>query len=155
MMNSLFGESVDTSFNSVSREQMVFSIWRAVTPIDSAEPPEGALNNPATLKVNVIDPAVINVDWTIDGVTAANAGVSFSTAALAPGSHTISAKAYDNATTDLVRLRTASAPTRQEQLLSRDLWPRSTRRSPGPSPRPDWHVQSSTSAARASDWPRC
>ena len=35
MMNSLFGESVDTSFNSVSREQMIFSIWRAVTPIDT------------------------------------------------------------------------------------------------------------------------
>ena len=30
MMNSLFGNNVNTSFNSVSREQMIFSIWRAV-----------------------------------------------------------------------------------------------------------------------------
>jgi len=43
-------------------------------------------------------------------VTAANAGVSFSTAALAPGSHTISAKAYDNATTDLVRPSNGQVP---------------------------------------------
>jgi len=127
MMNSLFGESVDTSFNSVSREQMVFSIWRAVTPVDSAEPPEGAVDNPATLKVNVVDPAVINVDWTIDGVTTVNAGVSFSTAALASGSHMISAKAYDNATTDLVKLRTGKCPDSvKNNYCHATSWPRST-----------------------------
>lgn len=111
MMNSLFGEDVDTSFNSVSREQMIFSIWRAVKPIDSIEPPEGAANNPATLKVNVVDPAVINVDWTIDGVTTANGGSTFSTAALPAGTHMISAKAYDNASMDLVRRRSGVCPS--------------------------------------------
>lgn len=111
MMNSLFGLELDTSFNSVSREQMIFSIWRAVKPIDSTEPPEGAANNPATLKVNVIDPAVINVDWTIDGMTTVNGGTSLSTAALASGTHTISAKAYDNASMDLVKRRTGVCPS--------------------------------------------
>jgi hypothetical protein len=110
MMNSLFGQALDTSFNSVSREQMIFSIWRAVTPIDSTDPPEGAANNPATLTVNVIDPAVINVDWTVDGTTTVNGGTSMSTAALTPGMHTISAKAYDNASIDLVKLRTSECP---------------------------------------------
>jgi hypothetical protein len=110
MMNSLFGTNVDTSFNSVSREQMIFSIWRAVKPIDSVEPPEGAAANPATLKVNVVDPAVISVDWTIDGMTTVNGGTSFSTAALAAGSHTISAKAYDNASMDLVKRRSGVCP---------------------------------------------
>jgi hypothetical protein len=116
MMNSLFGGAdltkipLDTSFNSVSREQMIFSIWRAVRPIDSTEPPEGAVNNPATLTVNVIDPAVISVDWTIDGMTTVNGGTSLSTAALASGTHMISAKAYDNASTDLVKLRTSTCP---------------------------------------------
>jgi IgA Peptidase M64 len=110
MMNSLFGEKVDTSFNSVSREQMIFSIWRALKPIDSTEPPEGAANNPATLKVNVVDPAVINVDWTIDGATTVNGGPSFSTSALAAGTHAISAKAYDNASMDLVKRRTGVCP---------------------------------------------
>lgn len=127
MMNSLFGNNVDTSFNSVSREQMIFSIWRAVTPIDSTEPPEGAANNPATLKVNVIDPAVIDVDWTIDGQTTVNGGPSFSTAALPSGTHTISAKAYDNASMDLVKLRTGKCPDSvKNNYCHATSWPRST-----------------------------
>lgn len=117
MMNSLFGLELDTSFNSVSREQMIFTIWRAVRPIDSTEPPAGTVASPAAvnsagvLRVHVIDPAVINVDWTIDGVTSVNAGTSFDTSALAAGEHTIVAKAYDNATTDLVKLRTSVCPS--------------------------------------------
>ena len=67
MMNSLFGNNVNTSFNAPSREQMVMSIWRVVRPIDSTEPTAGAVNNPAMLKVNVVDPGVINVDWAVDG----------------------------------------------------------------------------------------
>jgi hypothetical protein len=111
MMNSLFGLTLDTSFNSVSREQIIFSIWRAVTPIDSTEPAEGVVDNPAILKVNVIDPAVIHVDWTVDGMTTVNGGTTMSTAALASGTHTITAKAYDNASTDLVKLRTGVCPS--------------------------------------------
>ncbi len=127
MMNSLFGEKVDTSFNSVSREQMIFSIWRAVTPIDSTEPPAGAASNPATLKVNVVDPAVINVDWTVDGATTVNGGPSFSTAALTPGTHMITAKAYDNASTDLVKLRTGVCPASvKNNYCHATSWPRST-----------------------------
>jgi hypothetical protein len=126
MMNSLFGQSVDTSFNSVSREQMIFSIWRAVTPIDSTEPPAGAVTNPATLKVNVVDPAVINVDWTIDGMTTVNGGPSLSTAMLSPGTHMISAKAYDNASTDLVKLRTGKCPDAVKgNYCHGTSWPRS------------------------------
>jgi hypothetical protein len=103
MMNSLFGNNVNTSFNSVSREKMIMDIWRFVTPIDSSEPPAGAVTGAASLKVNVIDPAVISVDWTVDGTTQSNAGTSLGLAGLAAGSHTISAKAYDNAGQDLVR----------------------------------------------------
>jgi hypothetical protein len=110
MMNSLFGLNMNTSFNSVSREQIIFSIWRAVVPIDSTEPPAGSVTAPAVLKVNVIDPAVINVDWTVDGVTTVNAGTSFDTSSLATGSHTVSAKAYDNASMDLVRNRSSECP---------------------------------------------
>jgi len=117
MMNSLFGNNVNTSFNSVSREQIVFSIWRngggarALTPIDSTEPPAGAADNPTTLRVNVIDPAVISVDWTVDGVTTMNGGPSFSTASLSAGTHMITARAYDNASMDLVRYRTGTCPS--------------------------------------------
>lgn len=127
MMNSLFGENVDTSFNSVSREQMIFSIWRAVKPIDSTEPPAGAVDNPAMLKVNVVDPAVINVDWTIDGVTTVNGGTTYSTAALASGTHMISAKAYDNASTDLVKRRTGVCPSSvRDDYCHETAWKNST-----------------------------
>jgi hypothetical protein len=116
MMNSLFGEEVDTSFNAVSREQIIFTIWRAVHPIDATEPPAGsaeapeAIADPGTLTVHVIDPAVINVDWTIDGVMNENAGTTFDTSVLASGTHTIVARAYDNADMDLVRLRSGVCP---------------------------------------------
>jgi hypothetical protein len=127
MMNSLFGSNVNTSFNSVSREQIIFTIWRAVVPIDSTVPPAGAVNDPGSLTVNVIDPAVIDVDWTVDGTTRTKAGTTFSTASLAPGTHTISARAYDNASTDLVKLRTGKCPASVTgRYCSVTSWPRST-----------------------------
>ena len=47
MMNSLFGDDPDTSFNAVSREKMIMDIWRIIeSPWDSAEPPEGAVTSP-------------------------------------------------------------------------------------------------------------
>src|SRR5262245_8493410 len=113
MMNSLFGSNVNTSFNSVSREQMIFSIWRAVKPVDSADPPAGAVSNPATLTVQVVDPAVINIDWEIDGkvvATAAGGILDLAAAKLSAGSHQIIARAYDNASEDLVRNRTSECP---------------------------------------------
>jgi hypothetical protein len=105
-MNSLFGNNVNTSFNPVSREQMAVGMWRYVKPIDSTVPPAGAVTNPASLVVNVIDPAVINVDWTVDGTVTVNGGTTLDTSTLAAGSHTISAKAYDNADDTLVRTKT-------------------------------------------------
>jgi hypothetical protein len=107
MMNSLFGTSPDTAYNAVSREKIVMDIWRVVmTPYDSVEPAAGPVTNPATLTVNVIDPKVINVDWSVDGnVVAMNGGPSYAigSAKLAPGTHMVTARAYDNAGKDLVR----------------------------------------------------
>jgi hypothetical protein len=53
----------------------------------------------------VVDAAVINVDWSVDGmVKAANGGTTLNVAGLglSSGSHTVQAKAYDNASKDLV-----------------------------------------------------
>jgi hypothetical protein len=106
MMNSLFGDKPNTAYNPVSREKMIMDIWRAVVPIDSITPPAGALGSPGMLELKVIDPEVIDVDWSVDGqVVAAHGGTTFDLAArnLPAGMHTISAKAYDNAGMDLVR----------------------------------------------------
>ena len=117
MMNSLFGNNVDTSFNSVSREKMIMDIWRIVErPWDSVSPPAGAVTNPTSLVVHVIDPEVISVDWAVDGnVIAENGGPSYNIGAanLAPGTHTIAARAYDNAGEDLVRYREHTGYNRQ------------------------------------------
>jgi hypothetical protein len=76
------------------------------------------------LKVNVIDPAVINVDWTVDGGTPmVNGGVTFDTSSLGAGSHTVSAKAYDNADMNLVRYRDSVCPgSVTGQYCSRTAW---------------------------------
>ena len=106
MMNQLFGEKPNTSYNPVSREKMIMDIWRAVTPVDSTTPPAGALSSAGMLEVKVIDPDVVNVDWSVDGqVVAADGGPTFDLAArnLPAGKHTITARAYDNAGMDLVR----------------------------------------------------
>jgi hypothetical protein len=127
MMNSLFGDTdPKTSFNSVSREQMIMSIWRAVTPIDSTDPPAGAVTNPEMLKVTVIDPEVIDVDWTVDGTVMAKAGTTFDASTLAPGAHTISARAYDNASEDLVKYRDGKCPDSVTgRYCHRTAWSRS------------------------------
>jgi hypothetical protein len=109
MMNSLFGNDPDTSFNQPSREKMIMDIWRIIeTPWDSLEPPAGAAPaGTTTLKLNLIDPAVLSVDWSVDSAMAMmNGGPSFSTAGLTPGMHTVTARVYDNAGMDLVRYRT-------------------------------------------------
>jgi IgA Peptidase M64 len=119
MMNSLFCNNsnqamcrANTAYNSVSREQLVMSIWRVVKPIDSTEPVAGAVTSPGVLKVNVVDPVVISVDWTVDnGTPMVNGGVTFDTSTLGAGSHTVTAKAYDNAGDDLVRYRSSTCPT--------------------------------------------
>lgn len=112
MMNSLFGLNPNTSFNAISREQMIYSIWRHVQPIDATEPPEGPVSGASELKVFVIDPEVIDVDWSVDGnVVAAKGGTSLDLSTLASGTHTVSAKAYDNASEDLVKYRDAKCPS--------------------------------------------
>src|SRR5262249_9104320 len=82
MMNSLFcggrggGQTMCTAtpaFTPPSAEKMIMDIWRNVVPIDSTVPAAGPVTSPTMLQVNVIDPAVINVDWSVDGaVVAAN-----------------------------------------------------------------------------------
>src|SRR5690606_32352482 len=82
MMNSLFGLNLDTSFNCISREQIIYTIWEHMTPIDETEPPAGAVNGATTLQVRVVDPAVIDVDWDVDGqMVAAKGGTAFHLAA--------------------------------------------------------------------------
>ena len=106
MMNLLFGDNPNTSYNSVSREKMVMDIWRFVEPIDSAVPEAGPVSGTTVLRVNVIDPEVIDVDWSVDGtVVEADGGAEFDVGTMGPGTHEVTAFAHDNAGEDLVRYR--------------------------------------------------
>jgi hypothetical protein len=117
MMNSLFGDDPNTSYNPVSKEKIVMDIWRAVeAPYDSVSPPAGAVTDPGVLTVHVIDPDVINVDWSLDGeLVAMDGGPSYDIGAamLAPGVYSVTARAYDNADLDLVRQVPGSTFNRQ------------------------------------------
>jgi hypothetical protein len=89
------------------------TIWKRLHPIDSTDPAAGAVSSPGVLKVNVIDPVVINVDWNVDGTVKMNGGTTFDTSTLAAGSHTIAATAHDNADDTLVRYRDSVCPDAQ------------------------------------------
>jgi IgA Peptidase M64 len=94
VMNSLWASS---QYNSISLENAVRSIYKLVKPIDSST--AATVTAPQVLEVKVIDPAVIRIDWSVDGkVVAASGGATFDVGAkgLAKGSHTISARAYDD-----------------------------------------------------------
>jgi hypothetical protein len=94
VMNSLWKSS---AFNSISLEQAVRVFYDFVKPIDSSTPT--GVTTPQVLNVTVVDPAVLKVDWSVDGaVVAANSGANFDVAAhgLSAGSHQISARAYDD-----------------------------------------------------------
>ena len=90
---------------------MIYSIWRHVVPIDATEPPAGAVSGPTKLELFVIDPDVIDVDWSVDGsVVAPKGGTAYDVSGLASGTHTVTATAYDNAGEDLVKYRDAVCP---------------------------------------------
>jgi hypothetical protein len=94
VMNDLWASSY---FNSISLENAVRIIYEMVKPIDSHT--ELTVTTPQVLEVKVVDPAVIGVDWSVDGtVVAPNGGATFDVAAkgLAPGSHKITARAHDD-----------------------------------------------------------
>jgi hypothetical protein len=84
-------------YNMPSMQKIVRDIYGIVDPIDAHTDNTSPLDNPTQLVVSVIDPAVIKVEWSVDGtVVAANGGQCFTPSGLAPGSHTVTARAYDD-----------------------------------------------------------
>jgi hypothetical protein len=89
--------TVPGPFNAISREKIIRDIYGIVSPIDAATDNSAVLVNPAELAVEVVDPAVIKVEWSIDGqVMTADGGARFQPPALAAGDHTVAARAYDD-----------------------------------------------------------
>ncbi|MBL0403126.1 hypothetical protein JKG68_04030 [Microvirga aerilata] len=98
-------KSLEQPFVAVSREQFILKFYEFVDPLDgyTYTAPWFTHRNLADFYVDTIDPAIILVDWTVDGVTAVNAGETFRITKdhYGFGEHTIQARAYDP--TDWVR----------------------------------------------------
>ena len=90
-------------FDPIAREAFVLGFYALVDPLDWYDDNVGTRHDVQSLSVDVIDPAVIRVDWTVNGQTFVDAGETFSFAAygLGSGEYTVTARAYDP--TDWVR----------------------------------------------------
>lgn len=89
--------SIGQPFDAVGREQFILEFYQLLDPLDGHSPNSGILRNVDTFLADVIDPNVILVDWTVNGVIFVAAGENFSLAAhsLSGGDFTITAFAYD------------------------------------------------------------
>jgi len=101
---------ISQPFDAIGREQFVLDFYKLVHPLDAYLDNSATLHNQDEFWVDTIDPAVIHVDWTIDGTTYVDAGERISLSSLgltADGDYTISARAYDP--TDWVRVADRSS----------------------------------------------
>ena len=93
--------SLNVAFDPIAREKIILDIYALIDPIDSALDNAPTYTLDDDLWVQVVDPAVVLVQWLIDGQ--ALPGQSAETldlrqvvSLIGPGSHTLTARAYDS-----------------------------------------------------------
>ncbi|MCX5653800.1 MAG: autotransporter-associated beta strand repeat-containing protein [Planctomycetota bacterium] len=111
--NSVYG----VPFNAVCREKIILDIYSLVRPLDAWSPNAAPVIDPQNpLSVTVVDPAVIQVAWSIDGAPVASGG-SFQIQNIigqyGAGRYTVTARAYDADPNNWV--------TRNRQLLEQSV----------------------------------
>lgn len=85
-------------YDPIGREKMVWDIYDLTDPLDSWTPNAATLVNPGEVKVSVVDPVVVKVDWYLDNrLVAKDGGGAFVSARhiSRPGEYTVRAHAYD------------------------------------------------------------
>lgn len=85
-------------WNAVCIEKTIQDIYAIVDPLDDWTDDLPIYPASGELMVNVVDPAVVLVDWKVDGNTVVTAGpetYSYDVSGLGPGLHTVTAVAYD------------------------------------------------------------
>lgn len=91
-------------FNAVCREKIILDIYRWVRPLDGWRDNAQTIVDPESLWVKPVDPAVIKVQWQVNGKTIRGlTGETFraTDVGFEPGIYTITARAFDP--TDWVR----------------------------------------------------
>jgi IgA peptidase M64/uncharacterized protein DUF5648/hemolysin type calcium-binding protein len=98
--------NLDRAFDPIAKEQFILQFYQYVDPLDSYTTENGSLtlSDPTSLTVTPIDTDVIDIAWTVNGASVGGdqTSLDIGSLGLAIGTHTISARAYDN--TDLVRI---------------------------------------------------
>jgi hypothetical protein len=92
-MRSLF-----RPFDAVSREQFITKFYEEVDPLDDWFDDSTTHVDPGSLWVDTVDPALINVEWFVDGVSQGLLGetLDVSSLALGGGNYLLEARAYDS-----------------------------------------------------------
>jgi hypothetical protein len=89
--------NLDVAFNAVCREQIILDIYNRVHPIDRYLSNTAMLTNPDSLWIDVVDPDVLRVHWSVDGSEIVGAtSETFDLPSLSKGMHTVTALAYDD-----------------------------------------------------------
>ena len=97
--------SLGNPFDAIGRESIILSIYSQVDQLDSWLANGAALTDPEELWVDTVDPAVIGVEWLVNGQVVAGAtGESFRPRdfGFGPGTYRVTAHAFDP--TDWVRI---------------------------------------------------
>ena len=89
--------ALNRPFDAISREKFISEIYDEVDPIDSFLDNSSDLLDPSEIWIDTIDPAVINVEWFVDGVSIGIHGETLDVSSLGLGAGTfeIEARAYD------------------------------------------------------------
>jgi Ca2+-binding RTX toxin-like protein len=95
--------SLEQPFDAIAREQFIRQFHQLVDPLDGYTENSTEKRNPTSLSVDVVDPDVVEVDWSVGGRTFAGLGetLTFDFDYLDFGTYTVRARAYDD--TDWVR----------------------------------------------------
>ena len=104
--NSSKMKKLNRPFDAVSREQLILKIYDSVDPLDGWLENQVTHLDPGAIWVDTVDPAVIDVQWSVDGQDVAGAlGESFdlNDYGFEAGEYVVGAHAYDNIMSDWVR----------------------------------------------------
>src|SRR5215203_111575 len=61
------GQRLTNPFDPIAREEFVHRFYQFVDPLDGYDSNAGTRSNVQTLSVDTVDPAVIHIDWTVNG----------------------------------------------------------------------------------------
>ncbi|MBN1307529.1 MAG: hypothetical protein JXA18_06405 [Chitinispirillaceae bacterium] len=95
---NMTGQDNPVSYNAICREKIIHDIYGNVKPIDTMLANADAVSDPDSVWVQVIDPAVLKVDWYVnDALKKPNGGTSIlrNEIAAVPGTYIVKAHVYD------------------------------------------------------------